>query len=582
MKIKSIVVFFFLCAVSLPRVSDCFSENSPTLETKDAPPAEKTVSPLEEETERLMQLMIDRGYARLAQDEKDIKNAAIEFPPQNTLIAPAYDEISKMKALEPKPDRIIYKMYQRHKLKEGEDLYRVAVADKILTLKEAIDVGVANNLVLRAQLKKVEVARAKLSEARRALFPTVAGVVEFTGGKAGASGTNIGGRLYKGKSYKVNVQQPLFYGGELVLTAKQAESNLRSAQAEYEKTKGEYLTAVNIAYYGVVKAEYNTQYQTTLYNEVETIYKRARLERQKKVISDIDFLNAQSQYHQIFFTLETVKNDLLSAKLSLFQALALDYDDDAQLDLHLEFKKVDVDLEDVLDIALHNNADIRMKELALESAELGIKIYKAKKLPKLDLRGSMGKLGEVFKDDKAIADDNMDLDTEREWFLGFGGSMPLGASSVEYETIKHHYGPTALALQGSEDWKHKITYNLFDKFAEITDEKNAEATYLQAVADSDKARNDTILKVKDEYYNMQKALIQIDSSLSKLRYQEKQVAASRYLASFGEVTAAAMFETLNELATAKFSFIQAAADYHLAVAALNGAMGDFDHFQSRP
>ncbi len=588
MKIKSVrsQPFFLLTAFTMA-VNQNFAyaepAKAPAAEPKAALAQEKPTLSVEQptnldrETQRLMDDMIARGIAEKKELPEGSDALVTEMADDKS-----FQELTRAKkSFESPPDRVVQKAYRHKKLEEGDRIYRVAISDKVITISEALDIGLANNVQIRSMRRKVDVARSKVTEARRALFPTVQGVMEFNGGKAQGSPTNLGGRLYKGKNRKVNVTQPLFYGGELVFTVRQAETNLRIAVEEYNKAKGEYLASIASAFYGLVKQEYNFQYQASLFNEVQKVHKRIREERSRKLISEIDFLNADSQYYQVFYQLESAKTDLTAQRLILFQTLFLSPTDEIPVDLRLDFKKVDVKLDDVIDIALRRNPDVKIKEHSLEAAEIGIKIFKAKKLPKIDLRGSYGFLGEVFKDTTAIETDNHDLDLEKEWFFGVGGSMPLGANSVEYEFIKHRYGPTILALTGSEDWRHKVAFNLLDRFADITDAQNAEASYLTAVFEVDKARNDTIVKVKDEFYNLQKSLIQIDASVSKMRYQDKQVAAYRYLVSLQETTVASLFEGLIEQASNKFAFIQAVADYHLSVASLNVAMGDPGHFQSQ-
>ncbi len=559
---------------------------SPVLST-DAPLIpdelkEKVVS-LEDETERLVKYLADQGPHVIPVPETPgevSSETPKSLPPRINI----YKELARIRALKhvKKSDKTAQRVYRDYKLNEGDSLYRVAISDKLLTIDEMGDIAVTNSLPARAIYKKVDVARAKLAEARRALFPTVQAVTEFNGGKAQGNSTNLGGRLYKGKNRKLNVSQPVFYGGELVMTVKQAEANLKSTEEEYRKGTVELRLQAKSDYYSAVKSEYNLYYQQKVLEETETIYKRVRQERQKKVVSEIDYMNVESQYYQVFFQVESSKNDLISAKLALFHTMGVDPEEELALDLHLNFKKVELDLHEALETALARNSEIRIKEYALDSALLGIKIYKAKKLPKVDLRGSFGYLGEVFKDTQAIASDNHDLDLEKEWFLGMTASMPLGPNSISYEQVKHKYGPTILALTGSEDWKHKIAFNLFDSLSDITDEKNAEAAYLQALADLDKAKNDAINQVKEEYYNLQKSLIQIDSSLAKMRFQKKQMAAYRYLVGLQEQPVSSLIDGLIDHAQEEFAFIGAVADYHMAVASLNVAMGDPEHFQSRP
>lgn len=546
---------------------------------KKSAAATEQPSALEQQTELLIQALVNKGYVGSASPQETKEKSAPEIETD------VYKEFAIFREAKrngsKKPDRKAQQAYRQYNFHEGDSIYRVAVADKLLTLDEAIQVGVANAIEAKAFAKKIDVARSKVTEARRALFPTAQIVTEINGGKAGATETNLGGRIFKGKNWKVNVTQPVFYGGELVYTVKQAETNWKSAIEEYKKKKNDAVSNVKIAYLSCVKNEYNVDYQAELYKDVNTLYRRVRLEHQKKLISDIDYLNAEQQYYQSYFQFESAKNEIMTARIALYQALGVDIPESLTLDLNLEFKPVRPGLAETLELAMRQSADVRIKELALESAEWGIKIYKAKKFPKIDLRGSYGKLGEIFKDTEQLASDNHDLDTEKEWYLGVGVNMPLGPNTIEYEQIKHKYGPTVLALNGSEDWKHSMRFNLFDKFPDITDGLDAEATYLQAQADLDKAKNETLIKVRGEFYNMQKALLQIDSALAKLRYQTKQVAAYRFLVGLQETTVSNLMEGLVSLAQDRFTFIQSVVDYHTAVAALNNTLGDPDYFKSR-
>ena len=104
---------------------------------------------------------------------------------------------------------------------------------------------------------------------------------------------------------------------------------------------------------------------------------------------------------------------------------------------------------------------------------------------------------------------------------------------------------------------------------------------MQAESDLEKAKNDATLKIRDEFYNMQKSLIQIDSSIARIRYQDKQNSILEYLLGVQETAPATYLEGLIENAQNKYSFIQAVADYHVAVSALSVAIGDPDYFEAQ-
>src|SRR3989338_4470396 len=474
--------------------------------------------------------------------------------------------------------------YKGTKLAEGEAIYKVAVSDNKLSLKEAEEIGLANSIQLQAVKKKIEVAQAKITEAKRALFPTLqADMFDGMGKQPQALLVAERFRIFKTTYYKVNMNQPLFYGGELLFTIKQAEENLRSARAELEKARSEALQNIRASFYGVVKAEYNLQYQTELLDRVLTLYRRLKEERAQKLVTEVDYLNAESQYYQAYFQADSARNDLLSADVVLHQALDLEMDQKLPVDLKLNFLKIQPDFNQLLQAAFERNADIKIKESALESAKFGLEIFKSKRLPRFDLRASYGKLGERLFDDKTFQDAGgfeVDFNTEKEWFVIVKGSVPIGPNSIEWERNKKAYAPTVISpTGGSEDWGEKWTFNLLDRFSDLTDQKGAEATLLQAQADYDKAKNDLTLKVRDEFYNLQKSLIQIDSSIAKMRYQEKQNHVQEYLMRLQEVPAPNYLEGVIEHAQDKFSFIQAVTDYHLALSNLSIAIGDPYYFE---
>jgi outer membrane protein TolC len=471
-------------------------------------------------------------------------------------------------------------------ISDGDALYRVAVSDGRLSLQEAVDIATANNLQVQAAKKNVEVADAKLTEAKRALYPTVQLAWEENGGK-NPNETQDDPRLppgfrgYKGRSRKLNVTQPLFYGGELQNTVKQAEENLLSAKAEYKKAYNDFIHTVRLAYYGAVKAEYNMQYQAELFEKVARVLKQVRQERDEKLVSEIDALSVESQYYQALYQAEAAKTDVLAANVAVRQALSLDIDDVVPVDLKMDFVKIGNPFNELLGRALENNADVRIKVFALEAARYGIEIYQAKKKPHFDLKGSYGYLGETYVDDEAQIFGKASVDVEPEWFLGVTGRMPVGPHSVEYEHIKRKFGPTVLALTGAEDWKDRVTMDLFNRFGDITDERTAEYAFLVAKSEYQETKHQVTLKLRDDYYSLQKYLIQIDSSVAKVRYQEKQNAILEYMLGLRETSPASYVENLIDQANNKYAFIQAVADYNTSLSSLSVSIGDPGYFDGQ-
>ncbi len=536
------------------------------------------VSRKKTDADELMEEMIHDGSARGPDNVKIIeKKTAAKSAPKKPVKVPE----KKSWSWPPKP-------YKEKKVTDADVAYKVAISDNKITADEAVEIGLAGNLQVRAAAQKIEVAKGKLTEANRALFPTVQGTAIYNaGGKQPQSAPPPFFRSFKTNSYKVNVSQPVYYGGELKLTSEQAEQNVKAAEAEHDKIKNEYVQQVKTAYYAAVKAEYNVQYEAELYEDTNAVYRRVLGAHREKLISEIDYLNAESQYQQVYFQAESSQNDLKAASMALRQAISINDERAMPLDLKLDFRKVRAVFDDIYELAEKNNPDFSAKRHALEAARLGILIYEAKKRPHFDLRGSYGMMGERILDDQSHADlaiggQEIDFNMNKEWFLGIKGSMPLGPNSVEWEKIKHVFAPTVISpTGGSEDWSDRITFNLLDKFSDLTDAKNAYALFLQAQADFKKAKDDLAVKVREDIFNLQKSLIQVDSSMAKIRYQEKQNSIMEYLVGLQETPAANLLEGYIELTQARFSFIQAVIEYKLAESDLSLATGDMDYFKKK-
>ena len=463
--------------------------------------------------------------------------------------------------------------------REGkEKIYHNALSDNKVTIEEAVEIAVANNMRLQAAKKSVEVAAAKLTETKRALMPTIQAALDVNGGKL-PGGT--GNRFYRGDSQKLNFTQPIYTAGELMNGVKQSEENVRVSKAEYKKAKDDIIHQTRIAYYGAVKAEYNAQYQSELLASITELFQSVKKQKESGLISEVDYLNIEAQNAQVIFQSEAAKNDVLSANVSLKQVMDLDVEENIPVDLKMDYVKVTSTFEQLLNLAVENNADLRVKEFGIEASKFGMDIYESKKKPHFELRGSYGMLGEAFHDTQAFQEEKASIDTEKEWFLGVHGSMPLGANSVEYEQTKHVYGPTVLSLTGSEDWRHHLAFNLWDKFSDITDEKQAQYALLQAESEYNAAKNDITLKLRDEFYSLQRYLIQIDSAAAKLKYQDKQLAILQYMIGVQEAGPSSYVDLLISKVQDKYSFVQAVADYNTALSSMGLLIGDPYYFENQ-
>lgn len=443
---------------------------------------------------------------------------------------------------------------------EGVLAYKVAVSDGLVTLEEAQEIAVKNSVLLASMQKRVKGAERKLTEARRALFPTISA-------EAVANGGIVAGDAYQGESWKLNLSHTVFDGGELIFTLKQAEANVGSDKAKYAKERLELVHRVGEAYRGVVTADYNLAYQDSLLAEVDEIKARTDEEHNEKLIPEIDYLEVGSLHNQVIFQKVSAESAYLQAKLILAQELGIDPSLPTPLDTVLGVKEIPLDLEVVRRTAQKHNWDIRLKELAAEGAFYNVKVFDAKKMPKIELRGSMGLQGE------SSVGAGYHNDLENEHFIGIEGSLPLGGNTIEYGYTRRFFGPTVLSLTGSEDYRHRVAFFLLDKLADLTDADIAKADYLVAKDEVQKERVNTDVRVHEAFYDYKGALLQIDTSLSKIKFREKQVSILKVLASLEESKVSSLVNEMMALSEDRFAYVKAVAETHDTLSNINRLIG---------
>jgi len=321
-------------------------------------------------------------------------------------------------------------------LPEGVFAYRRAMSDGVITVEEAVDIALKNSVKLVSLKKHIDGAEGKVREARRSLFPTLKGQISVSGG--------IAVDAWTGEAFKLNFSQPAFYGWELIYTLRQAAANLESDRAKYQKEELDIIHKARESYYGVVKADYNMSYQGALVDEVTEIKDRVEKSYEQKLIPDVEYLEILSTYHQVQAQGETAITDFQSADLLFHQVLRLDPEKPVPVATDINYEEIAIDLDGIRTLAQQHNPDIRIKEKAVEGAYYGLKVFEAKRLPRVDLRGNAGWAGEVR------VDHGTSPDIEKEHAIFVDVSMPVGPHSAEYKFSRrffwtHHPCPHGFA-----------------------------------------------------------------------------------------------------------------------------------------
>lgn len=512
----------------------------------------------------------------------EVKKEVIKLPETSQVTQPSGKEVGVLNrwfGLETGVESM--KMRRR----SGTQIISGSGPDGIFSLDDCINIAIKNNIPIQISEKNVKLAKMRVMEARRNMLPSATLVWEpYTG--------VVNEQRYYGRKQYIEGKQPIFHGGELFFTLKQAEVNLEISRNEANKTKNELVLQVRKAYYSLAKADDNLKLQSELIAEAEHIFKMVNEQYDAKIASKLELLNVSSQLSQIKYQLASADGDVGVAELILKQAMNVDPEVIVKIRPKLEFNKVEVKYEDALKAAFANRPEVIINTLMIDYYLYGEKVAASKGLPKVDIMGSWGLAKETYlPEDNAfnstgwgnlpgtntpiIADEKL----KAQWYAGVKASLPAWGSTGEYSFTREQWVPTVATFQGTEAKTNSFKLKILDNLAMYSDKQLSEIDFDRARQELNKTKQDVNLEVKEECFNYQKALIQLDTAEYKVKYQENELEFTRMKRSIDEAEDSNVIESMIKLSQEKFGYVQALTDCHTAIASINKAIGVKDYIK---
>jgi outer membrane protein TolC len=261
------------------------------------------------------------------------------------------------------------------------------------------------------------------------------------------------------------------------------------------------------------------------------------------------------------------RGELAVASLGLQQVLNVDYPVDVEVVGYEQAIAIGLSEAQCLDVAQGHRADLEVNRLLVQFSEYGRRIAKARTGPQVSVSGLFGRGAENF--------DTEDLLFDNEWFVGLEVTYPWGLNPVKSSSVAQDRIPTAGQTESTEFLSHTLGLDLFarEAYALRSERQAAEIEYAKAMDQWLKTQQSMAYEVREGYTNYRKTLMQLDGSRQRVYLGEEQVKISRAMASLNEIPASDVLKSQVELADSQVAYLQALADHHTAVAALNKAVG---------
>lgn len=260
------------------------------------------------------------------------------------------------------------------------------------TLDECLHYALENNIQLRQSRNDYLSGLEDTKEAKAARLPSLS--ASTTQGFTNYPSTNVSDRNTYTGTYGLEAGLTLYEGGKLRTTVRQQQVQNRIDELSVAESENDIRIAIVQAY---LQALYATEAVAVAANTAEV--SRAQRDRAEELwkagsISRVDFAQLESQYASDLYQVTTARTSLDNYRLQLKQLLELDITEEMNLAAPaIQESEVLSSLPAKAEIyatALTVMPEIQRGELAVESAELGIRQAQAGFYPSLSLTAGIG------------------------------------------------------------------------------------------------------------------------------------------------------------------------------------------------
>ncbi|UEA88626.1 TolC family protein [Alistipes senegalensis] len=263
---------------------------------------------------------------------------------------------------------------------------------KVWTLGECLDYALENNIQLRQSRNDYLSGIEDTGEAKAALFPSLTASV--TQGFTNYPSSNATDRNSYTGTYGLNAGMTLYEGGKLRTAVKRQQVQNRIDALSVEESANDIRIAIVQAYMQCLYAAEAVTVNRSTADVSKARRDRAEAMWQAGSISKVDFAQLESQYASDEYQVVVASASLDNYKLQLKQLLELDITEEMNLAApaiqESEVLSALPAKAEIYATALDAMPEIKRGELAVESAELGIRQARAGFFPSVSLSAGIG------------------------------------------------------------------------------------------------------------------------------------------------------------------------------------------------
>lgn len=346
---------------------------------------------------------------------------------------------------------------------------------------------------------------------------------DATGAWSGEYWKNIGNTHSNG----LTASLPIFTGGKLSGSIKQAKANYQYNEVGVQRTYNEMRSTVTDGYFNMLQADNIQKLSAESVTRLEDHLKNVQAQYDVGVVAKVDVLRSQVELANAKQTLIQAENSYQVAEANMNKIVGLPMDTKLKLDNLLVYNAYDKNMDDCLAYAAEHRPELMQAKYGVDAAKGALMVARSGHMPQVAASAS-----------QAWSDSNWPGDENGNWGVGVSVSMNV------FDT-----GVTLSKIHGAE-----------------ADLKKAEETYRDTV-------NAVNLDVRSNYLGLREAEKRISTTKLAVEQADEdyRIAQLRYMSGVGTNTD--VLDAQVALTQAKTNYTQALYDYNTSKTALETSIG---------
>lgn len=320
---------------------------------------------------------------------------------------------------------------------------------------------------------------------------------------------------------------PIFTGGKLSGTIKQAKANYQYNQVGVQRTYNEMRSTVTNGYFNMLQADNIQKLNAESVTRLEDHLKNVQAQYDVGVVAKVDVLRSQVELANAKQTLIQAENSYQVAEANMNKIVGLPMDTNLKLDNLLVYNAYDKNMDDCLAYAAEHRPELMQAKYNVDAAKGALMVARSGHMPQVSASAT-----QQWSDSSWPGDDN------GKWGVGVNVSMNV------FDT-----GVTLSKIHGAE-----------------ADLKKAEETYRNTV-------DSVNLDVRTNYLGLREAEKRISTTKLAVEQADEdyRIAQLRYMSGVGTNTD--VLDAQVALTQAKTNYTKALYDYNTSKTELETSIG---------